>query len=122
VGTLAYIVSFALGAGPVPGLLVPEITPLRLRGAGRPRAPRTLPCALTAPALRAARRARPTSHSNGWCTLAESNIIYASHLEAQPLQCSRPGGRRPSARLRRRARGLGQPGDALGGHPGHGVE
>lgn len=33
VGTLAYIVSFALGAGPVPGLLVPEITPLRLRGA-----------------------------------------------------------------------------------------
>ncbi len=33
VGTLAYIVSFALGAGPVPGLLVPEITPTRLRGA-----------------------------------------------------------------------------------------
>ncbi|KAK9825443.1 hypothetical protein WJX81_000012 [Elliptochloris bilobata] len=32
VGTLAYIVSFALGAGPVPGLLVPEITPTRLRG------------------------------------------------------------------------------------------
>ena len=31
-GTLAYILSFALGAGPVPGLLVPEITPTRLRG------------------------------------------------------------------------------------------
>ncbi len=33
VGTVAYVVSFALGAGPVPGLLVPEITPARLRGA-----------------------------------------------------------------------------------------
>ena len=31
-GTLAYIVSFALGAGPVPGLLVPEIAPAALRG------------------------------------------------------------------------------------------
>jgi sugar porter (SP) family MFS transporter len=31
-GTLAYIVSFALGAGPVPGLLVPEIAPAVLRG------------------------------------------------------------------------------------------
>ena len=41
VGTLAYIVSFALGAGPVPGLLVPEITPTRLRGV----APHPLPCA-----------------------------------------------------------------------------
>lgn len=33
VGTVAYVISFALGAGPVPGLLVPEITPARLRGA-----------------------------------------------------------------------------------------
>lgn len=32
-GTVAYMVFFALGAGPVPGLLVPEITPARLRGA-----------------------------------------------------------------------------------------
>ena len=32
VGTVAYMVFFALGAGPVPGLLVPEITPARLRG------------------------------------------------------------------------------------------
>lgn len=32
VGTVAYVISFALGAGPVPGLLVPEITPARLRG------------------------------------------------------------------------------------------
>ncbi len=32
VGTLAYVLSFALGAGPVPGLLVPEITPARIRG------------------------------------------------------------------------------------------
>ncbi|PSC75514.1 Plastidic glucose transporter 4 [Micractinium conductrix] len=32
VGTLAYILSFALGAGPVPGLLVPEITGARIRG------------------------------------------------------------------------------------------
>lgn len=40
VGTLAYIVSFALGAGPVPGLLVPEITPTALRGAR----PALLPC------------------------------------------------------------------------------
>ncbi|KAK9796344.1 hypothetical protein WJX73_010696 [Symbiochloris irregularis] len=32
VGTLAYVMCFALGAGPVPGLLVPEITPIRLRG------------------------------------------------------------------------------------------
>lgn len=39
VGTLAYIVSFALGAGPVPGLLVPEITPTRLRGAPTPPSP-----------------------------------------------------------------------------------
>jgi hypothetical protein len=31
-GTLAYILSFALGAGPVPGLLVPEITPAKIRG------------------------------------------------------------------------------------------
>lgn len=31
-GTVAYMVFFALGAGPVPGLLVPEITPARLRG------------------------------------------------------------------------------------------
>ena len=102
VGTLAYIVSFALGAGPVPGLLVPEITPLRLRGAGQPSAPRTPPCALTAPALRAARRARPTSHSNGRCTLAERKSVHASHLGAQPLQRSRAGGRRPN-----RARGCG---------------
>ena len=32
VGTVAYMVFFALGAGPVPGLLVPEVTPARLRG------------------------------------------------------------------------------------------
>ena len=32
VGTVAYMVFFALGAGPVPGLLVPEITSARLRG------------------------------------------------------------------------------------------
>ncbi|KAK9818467.1 hypothetical protein WJX74_006914 [Apatococcus lobatus] len=31
-GTLAYVLTFSLGAGPVPGLLVPEITPSRLRG------------------------------------------------------------------------------------------
>ena len=31
-GTLAYVLTFSLGAGPVPGLLVPEITPARLRG------------------------------------------------------------------------------------------
>lgn len=35
VGTLAYILSFALGAGPVAGLLVPEITGPRVRGASR---------------------------------------------------------------------------------------
>ena len=32
VGTVLYVGSFALGAGAVPGLLVPEITPARLRG------------------------------------------------------------------------------------------
>ncbi len=32
VGTLSYILCFALGAGPVPGLLVPEITAARIRG------------------------------------------------------------------------------------------
>lgn len=32
VGTVAYVAFFALGAGAVPGLLVPEITPARLRG------------------------------------------------------------------------------------------
>jgi hypothetical protein len=31
-GTLGYILCFAAGAGPVPGLLVPEITPSRVRG------------------------------------------------------------------------------------------
>lgn len=35
VGTLSYILCFALGAGPVPGLLVPEITAARIRGAPR---------------------------------------------------------------------------------------
>lgn len=33
VGTLSYILCFAMGAGPVPGLLVPEITAARIRGA-----------------------------------------------------------------------------------------
>lgn len=32
VGTLGYIASFAMGVGPVPGLLVPEITASRVRG------------------------------------------------------------------------------------------
>lgn len=32
VGTLAYILAFAVGAGPVPGLLVPEITAAKVRG------------------------------------------------------------------------------------------
>lgn len=32
VGTLAYILAFAMGAGPVPGLLVPEITGAKVRG------------------------------------------------------------------------------------------
>jgi len=32
VGTLSYILSFAMGAGPVPGLLVPEITAAKIRG------------------------------------------------------------------------------------------
>ena len=32
VGTVAYVLSFALGAGPVPGLLVPEINSESLRG------------------------------------------------------------------------------------------
>ena len=32
VGTLTYVVCFALGAGPVPGILVPEINPPKLRG------------------------------------------------------------------------------------------
>ncbi|KAI7836406.1 hypothetical protein COHA_009737 [Chlorella ohadii] len=32
VGTLSYTLCFALGAGPVPGLLVPEITAARIRG------------------------------------------------------------------------------------------
>lgn len=32
IGTLAYVLSFAVGAGPVPGLLVPEITGDRIRG------------------------------------------------------------------------------------------
>lgn len=31
-GTVAYVLSFALGAGPVPGLLVPEINSESLRG------------------------------------------------------------------------------------------
>lgn len=32
IGTLGYIIAFAMGAGPVPGLLVPEITPAKIRG------------------------------------------------------------------------------------------
>lgn len=32
VGTLTYVICFALGAGPVPGILVPEINPPKLRG------------------------------------------------------------------------------------------
>ena len=31
-GTIAYVAFFSLGAGAVPGLLVPEITPAQLRG------------------------------------------------------------------------------------------
>lgn len=31
-GTVAYIASFAMGAGPVPGVLVPEVNPARVRG------------------------------------------------------------------------------------------
>ena len=31
-GTLFYILSFGLGVGPVPGLLVPEIAPADIRG------------------------------------------------------------------------------------------
>ena len=31
-GTVAYVLSFALGAGPVPGLLVPEINSEKMRG------------------------------------------------------------------------------------------
>ena len=31
-GTLFYILSFGLGVGPVPGLLVPEIAPAEIRG------------------------------------------------------------------------------------------
>lgn len=34
VGTLFYILSFAIGAGPVTGLLVPEINSARVRGRG----------------------------------------------------------------------------------------
>jgi len=32
VGTLAYVLSFALGAGAVPGVLVSEINPAAIRG------------------------------------------------------------------------------------------
>lgn len=32
IGTLGYILAFAMGVGPVPGLLVPEITAAKLRG------------------------------------------------------------------------------------------
>lgn len=32
IGTLAYILSFGLGVGPVPALIVPEISPPELRG------------------------------------------------------------------------------------------
>ena len=35
VGTLSYIAAFALGAGPVPALIVPELNPLATRGAAR---------------------------------------------------------------------------------------
>jgi sugar porter (SP) family MFS transporter len=31
-GTVAYIAAFAMGAGPVPGVLVPEVNPARVRG------------------------------------------------------------------------------------------
>ena len=31
-GTLSYILCFAVGAGPVPALLIPEITGARIRG------------------------------------------------------------------------------------------
>ena len=34
-GTLLYILSFGLGVGPVPGLLVPEIAPAEIRGTHR---------------------------------------------------------------------------------------
>ena len=44
VGTLAYVLCFACGAGPVPGILVSEINPGAIRGAGdihggRPQSP-----------------------------------------------------------------------------------
>lgn len=35
VGTLGYILSFAIGAGPVTGLIVPEINKEAVRGEGR---------------------------------------------------------------------------------------
>lgn len=32
-GTLAYILAFALGAGPVTALIIPELNPAKMRGA-----------------------------------------------------------------------------------------
>lgn len=62
-GTLAYILSFAMGAGPVPGLLVPEITPARIRGAPRRRFAACMPAPSMHACARARRRAAPRPHS-----------------------------------------------------------
>ena len=67
-GTVAYMVFFALGAGPVPGLLVPEVTPARLRGKS-PRGSASAPCMPAA----------------CWCSLARACISRQGVPQLTPL-------------------------------------
>ena len=92
-GTLAYIVSFALGAGPVPGLLVPEITPLRLRGAGRTSTQRTSPLRADGDGAAHCRPCSPhEAHVARQWSILLARSIHGAHAGAPPLQRSRAGG------------------------------
>ena len=80
-GTVAYVLSFALGAGPVPGLLVPEINTEQMRGKlqSAPSKPTALTClhstsmVLSPPTLSCTSRQNQTISSSKY-----SSAMYGS--------------------------------------------